>query len=183
MTWIPSPSPRLRVLITNSQVPRETSVLVTRVKEHVEAFPEVCQFLFQAMDRLSASFQTKCLRRSDEEDPVSTNTPSVSYNVDPHCLGQLMVTNHHCLAALGVSHVALEDIRTTLAPFPTKLTGAGGGGCTISLLPEVEEEGEASVLENAIAGLVAKGYTCVVTTLGGPGVLLTEIPPPPASTL
>jgi mevalonate kinase len=50
-----------------------------------------------------------------------------------------MHENHRHLAALGVSHPALEDIKEKLRAqynLTTKLTGAGGGGCTVSLIPD-----------------------------------------------
>ena len=58
-----------------------------------------------------------------------------------------MDTNHHLLAALGVSHPRLERLRYLVGESGvgwTKLTGAGGGGCAITLLrPEVVGAGEA----------------------------------------
>lgn len=52
----------------------------------------------------------------------------------------LIEENHAHLVALGVSHAALEAIRakTALAPYSlkTKLTGAGGGGCAVTLVPD-----------------------------------------------
>lgn len=45
--------------------------------------------------------------------------------------------NQSLLNALGVGHPVLERIRGITAEFrlPTKLTGAGGGGCSITLVP------------------------------------------------
>ena len=51
----------------------------------------------------------------------------------------------------------------------TKLTGAGGGGCAFTLLPE-------DVMHSKVAALVetlsAQGFTCFETVAGGPGVLV-----------
>jgi mevalonate kinase len=49
--------------------------------------------------------------------------------------------NHHLLNALGVGHQALEDVLQTSAEmgFACKLTGAGGGGCAITLLTNVHD--------------------------------------------
>lgn len=48
--------------------------------------------------------------------------------------------NHAHLVTLGVSHPALESIRAKTAAKPfalaTKLTGAGGGGCAVTLIPD-----------------------------------------------
>jgi mevalonate kinase len=51
-----------------------------------------------------------------------------------------MRENHAHLVELGVSHPALEMIvaATGQEPFnlATKLTGAGGGGCAVTLIPD-----------------------------------------------
>lgn len=48
--------------------------------------------------------------------------------------------NHKHLVSLGVSHPSLEVIREKTAAPPynlsTKLTGAGGGGCAVTLIPD-----------------------------------------------
>lgn len=54
---------------------------------------------------------------------------------------QSLIEENHCyLASLGVSHDTLELIRSKCSESPyklsTKLTGAGGGGCTVTLVPD-----------------------------------------------
>ena len=55
-------------------------------------------------------------------------------------LQALIEENHSYLASLGVSHDSLELIRMKCSSAPynlsTKLTGAGGGGCTVTLVPD-----------------------------------------------
>ncbi len=55
-------------------------------------------------------------------------------------LSQALINeNHGYLVTLGVSHPSLEAIRKTTAdPYglSTKLTGAGGGGCAVTLIPD-----------------------------------------------
>lgn len=51
----------------------------------------------------------------------------------------LINENHAHLVTLGVSHPSLETIRSrTATPYglSTKLTGAGGGGCAVTLIPD-----------------------------------------------
>lgn len=46
--------------------------------------------------------------------------------------------NNYLLYALGVGHPALNkvfELSSGIGQFPCKLTGAGGGGCAITLLP------------------------------------------------
>lgn len=50
----------------------------------------------------------------------------------------LMEENHGHLVSLGVGHEALERIRerTKQSGLVTKLTGAGGGGCAVTIIPD-----------------------------------------------
>lgn len=44
--------------------------------------------------------------------------------------------NHCLLSAMGVSHPSLEQVRaiTSKHGLKTKLTGAGGGGCAVTVI-------------------------------------------------
>lgn len=59
-------------------------------------------------------------------------------------LGRLIEENHGHLVTLGVSHHKLERIREVVKErgagdgLKTKLTGAGGGGCAVTLVPDGE---------------------------------------------
>ena len=85
-------------------------------------------------------------------------------------LGKLMTINHGLLVALGVSHPRLDRIRELVDHEGigwTKLTGAGGGGCAITLLkPDITEE-RMRRLEKTLAD---EGYGKFETTLGCDGV-------------
>lgn len=52
----------------------------------------------------------------------------------------LIDENHRLLDQLGVSHPSLEAVRRITGAEPynlaTKLTGAGGGGCAVTLVPD-----------------------------------------------
>uniref|UniRef100_A0A4W4E5K6 GHMP kinase C-terminal domain-containing protein n=1 Tax=Electrophorus electricus TaxID=8005 RepID=A0A4W4E5K6_ELEEL len=81
-------------------------------------------------------------------------------------LEELMDINQHHLSVMGVGHPALDTLcRLTLAHgLHSKLTGAGGGGCGITLLrPGIEA---------LWLALLEAGFECWETSIGGPGVLL-----------
>jgi len=127
--------PRLRVLLTNTNVPRRTSALVGRVKTLYEApsTAEVTRRIFEGITAACEQFLA-LVSSSSEVGPVSMNT-----------IGQLIRMNHGLLSALQVSAPALERV-CELADsegLPTKLTGAGGGGCAFSLIGS-SSEGEAA---------------------------------------
>jgi hypothetical protein len=100
-------------------------------------------------------------------------------------LNALINANHAHLVALGVSHPALEAIRATTAAPPhalaTKLTGAGGGGCAVTLLPDAFAP---AALDALFAELRAGGFEPHATAVGGSGlgVLAPSAAPRPLAT-
>lgn len=94
--------------------------------------------------------------------------PSSAQNIEH--LGDLFRINHGLLVSLGVSHPKLEYIRE-LVDYAgigwTKLTGAGGGGCAITLL---KSDVDPDSLDNLQQKFEEAGFEEFKTTLGGSGV-------------
>jgi mevalonate kinase len=85
-------------------------------------------------------------------------------------VGELMTVNHGLLVSLGVSHPRLERVRELVDHEGlgwTKLTGAGGGGCSITLMRPDAPRDKWDKLEEQ---LDREGYQKFETTLGGDGV-------------
>ncbi|GMG31460.1 unnamed protein product [[Candida] boidinii] len=90
----------------------------------------------------------------------------------------LVRINHGLLVSLGVSHPSLEKIKMIsdeLQIGETKLTGAGGGGCAITLLNDnlydnVDNDNEyKEKIEKSIKLFEKEGFETFKTTLGGKG--------------
>ncbi|KAJ8604484.1 hypothetical protein CTAYLR_000976 [Chrysophaeum taylorii] len=150
--------PPLKLLITNTRVARSTKELVAKVAAEFEAAPGPVRRLFDAIDTIALDFASAC-----RENRVAT--PFVA---------RLVRLNHALLRALGASHPALEavaDMATEAGAPATKLTGAGGGGCAITLLHDAEG---IEIADDKVRRLVQKlrrrGFDCYQTDLGGPGV-------------
>ena len=98
------------------------------------------------------------------------SAPDFSLQQDITRLGELIRINHGILVSLGVSHPKLERIRELIDHAGigwTKLTGAGGGGCSITLLkPKVKQ----AVMRDLEDKLTGEGFEKYETTLGGAGV-------------
>lgn len=109
----------LQILITNTGVPRKTKDLVDLVGRKFREMPGPVGKLFDAIDDIALDFVGAC--RKGEK-------------LDPGHVSALIEMNHGILRVLGTSHDALENVARIAAPAPTKLTGAGGGGCAITLL-------------------------------------------------
>ena len=86
-------------------------------------------------------------------------------------ISQLMRINHCLLNAMGVGHESLDEVCTVSARlgFACKLTGAGGGGCAITLLDDTKDLWEAD-RETLRQELDKRGYDTFLSGIGGEGV-------------
>ncbi|XP_063449707.1 mevalonate kinase isoform X1 [Pan paniscus] len=82
---------------------------------------------------------------------------------------ELIDMNQHHLNALGVGHASLDQLCqvTRARGLHSKLTGAGGGGCGITLLKPGLEQPEVEATKQA---LTSCGFDCLETSIGAPGV-------------
>ncbi|XP_030271550.1 mevalonate kinase [Sparus aurata] len=151
--------PLLRILLTNTKVPRSTKVLVARVKDKINKFPSIMTPVLDSVDAISCTCE-KVLSEMTSE-PITGE----HYNI----LEELIDINQHHLNVMGVGHPTLDTLcRVTLAKgLHSKLTGAGGGGCGITLL---RPETDSSVVQTTAQDLKDCGFDCWETSIGGPGV-------------
>lgn len=152
--------PELSLLLTNTKQPRSTATEVAKVGTLKRDYSLVTESILDAIDKVTESAHE--LMRSQDFSSVSNETVER--------LGTLMRVNHGLLVSLGVSHPRLERIRE-LVDFAdigwTKLTGAGGGGCAITLLrPDADEE----AIHKLEGRFSEEGFAKYETTLGGKGV-------------
>ena len=178
MSFEPLPGfPRLRVLLTNTHVPRKTADLVQRVRELHDAptTSGVVRHIFEAVASASECFLALVAdgKRLEEGKSGGRHAATSLSPASMRAVGALIRMNHKLLDALQVSAPALEHVVSIAQGLglPTKLTGAGGGGCAFSLL-DGDDGGSAGALGvQARRSLEAAGYTCYVTHVGGHGVL------------
>ncbi|XP_052024169.1 mevalonate kinase [Apodemus sylvaticus] len=150
--------PALQILLTNTKVPRSTKALVAGVRNKLSKFPEIVAPLLTSIDAISL----ECERVLGEM--VAAPVPE-QYLI----LEELMDMNQHHLNALGVGHASLDRLCQVTAALGlhSKLTGAGGGGCGITLLKPGLERAN---VEAAKQALTACGFDCWETSIGAPGV-------------
>ncbi|KAL9931224.1 hypothetical protein V8E36_009901 [Tilletia maclaganii] len=183
---------KVRFLLTDTRVGRDTKTLVANVGRQKEAEPERVMQRLNAIQKISetarsalktsaaASSLVTLVSAADGKDGASLSRQELLANLE-----ELMDENHTHLVDLQVSHPRLEEIRTVTKerpassadgdsaatsrrrPLATKLTGAGGGGCAVTLIPD--DLGDAEVSE-LIADLQARGFVCYETSVGGAGV-------------
>lgn len=152
--------PELPLLLVDTRQPKSTAHEVAKVGKLKNTHPKLVGSILDAMDKVASSAAE--LITDDEFDEE-----------EEECLrkvGELMTINHGLLVSLGVSHPRLERVRELVDHEGigwTKLTGAGGGGCSITLLrPDVPRPKLAKLEER----LEKENYEKFETTLGGDGV-------------
>lgn len=184
--------PPLRLLVANTKVPKETGKLVAGVRALHDAYPAVIKPIIAAIqaiaDEVLALVQARARAGDGEADgtsgasaaPAATSSPALTES-EYSTLCRLAKINHGLLNAVGVGHPALDAVCQAAAShgWAGKLTGAGGGGCAIVLLPPACPPGSphAELQELAVTELkatLAGRLACDVfeTTLGGRGLLL-----------
>ncbi|XP_023537307.1 mevalonate kinase-like [Cucurbita pepo subsp. pepo] len=158
LTLIKSNMP-LKMLITNTKVGRNTKALVAGVADRTIRHPDAMNFVFNAVDCVSK--EVSILIQSPVDDDVSLTA-------NEEKLAELMEMNQGLLQSMGVSHATIETVlRTTLKyKLVSKLTGAGGGGCVLTLLPNLLS---GKVVDKVIAELELCGFECFIAGIGGRG--------------
>ncbi|KAJ1877692.1 Mevalonate kinase [Coemansia sp. RSA 1722] len=155
-------APNLQVLIWDTQVPKSTKALVAGVRVLRDAHPEAIDSVMNAIGAISSGAADLFCKADTPVDKLE------------HYLADVVRLNHALLVALGVSHPALERVReaTEARALPTKLTGAGGGGCALTLVPK---DASTDDLDSVISELSAEGIRCYPTVIGGCGVAVSDV--------
>ncbi|CAH0489603.1 unnamed protein product [Peronospora farinosa] len=145
---------KFRFLIVNTCVPRSTREQVGNVRKRYEADRENVQKQFDTIQQIVEKF-------------VALSEQKV---LCEEVLGQAIEHNQKILNDLGVGHQQIDEVVRICKQFhgATKLTGAGGGGCTISLLPRSLTNED---LAKLVMQLEAKGFECFESAIGGPGLI------------
>lgn len=171
--------PELNLLLTNTKHPRRTAELVARVGELVKTFSKGTMSILDAIEHVTRE-AFELLAPKNTVGPVSAVGVTLRSDTSEAAkrLIELVRINHGLLVSLGVSHPKLEKIRSVgdeLGIGETKLTGAGGGGCAITLL-HVDDNVSAQERKAKLAEFHARlvndkvGFEIFDTILGGPGV-------------
>jgi len=133
--------PNLQLIISDSKTVHSTEEVVARVSryrdENPEKFRDLCRKEAGLVDRARAQIQ-------DE---------------DPRQIGESMRENQRYLEEIGVSNRVLRGMMelTSMHSFGSKITGAGGGGCIISITDESSLDGTIKALQgNQIQSFGAK---------------------------
>lgn len=150
----------VKMLVTDTTVGRNTKALVAGVSERVSRHPDAMASVISAVNSISEELSSLVELVADDE---------VAITAKEEKLAELMEMNQGLLQCMGVSHCSIETVlRTTLKyNLVSKLTGAGGGGCVLTLIPTPLPK---LVLEKTIADLESNGFRCFQVEVGGRGL-------------
>lgn len=153
----------LNVLLVNTNSPRNTIQLVKSVKEKYDRLPSIMEPLLVTFDELVE----KALTTLESMKDLSTEDELFILNVS--ILSELIDMNHCLLKTIGVSHQTLEKVVSIAKRhnLHAKLTGAGGGGFALILLPPNTPETD---IEACLKALNDYDFTVFSTELGGQGL-------------
>lgn len=111
-------------------MPRDTKTLVANVSSKRQEDPDYINGILQEIQHVS------------DQAVIALNSDNLSRHEQISRLEKLIDRNHELLRLLDVSHPSLEAIKVKAAQEPfglhTKLTGAGGGGCAVTIVPDGE---------------------------------------------
>ena len=156
--------PRLRILLVNTNVSRNTKHVIEKVRDQFIAMPRVVKAVMDAIDGVSHTALANLKAMAEEGDTKERYETAE----------KLLDYNQKLLEALNVSHPALEEICSLVAEYDlhAKLTGAGGGGFAFVLLPPYCAEKAVSEVKVKLA---EKGFDCRETSLGVSGVQISHL--------
>ncbi|KAJ1969621.1 Mevalonate kinase [Dispira parvispora] len=149
----------MRFLLTNTRVPKNTKKMVANVAQFRNKYPAVVDPLLEAINGIAHSFK----------ELVSGNPSQLNAS-----LAELVTMNQSLLSVLGVSHQTLDTLCqvTSCQQLPSKLTGAGGGGCALTWVPPSTTPDTIAQVKRDLKTL---GYITYDTDIGGPGVQACDI--------
>ena len=144
---IDSPS-NFHLVITNSRVPHSTNSVVKKVNHFKE--------------KNESDFSTLC---KEESELIKKVIPSLEKN-DLRSLGKIMTNNQEYLEQIGVSNAELRKMIeiANKTSYGSKITGAGLGGCIISLVDE-------SKIDQTLENLSSKNYECFSVNIDSKGLV------------
>ena len=155
--------PAMQILLTNTKVPRSTKQLVANVRKLYDAYPDIIKPILSAIEGISLKF----LHLID-----SIHAGSITNHDFVMETGKLFNINHNLLCALGVGHSSLTLVHETSSSCncACKLTGAGGGGCALTLLQPMDGMDESSLVLDLTKRLEGLEFSVFSSAIGGDGV-------------
>lgn len=147
--------PMMDVLIIDTKQARESKVMIEKVRMLHEKFPDITSCVFDSISKIANGFRVHAQDKT----------------LDAKDIASWIRINHALLCALDTNTPFIDRMCqiTNEYGMATKITGAGGGGCIFSLVPN------AMHVDAVIEKLAEHGCVCFRTKLGGNGVQMHNV--------
>lgn len=126
--------PTFSIKLTDTKVPRSTKTQVSKVAALHAAQTEIIEPIFDAMHAIA----------------VKAETLFGDSSLEIADLGRLIELNQNLLRTIGVSHSSIEQVIDLHQGSWSKLLGAGGGGCVLTLLNTTTSHGQSNTIEGMV---------------------------------
>uniref|UniRef100_A0A1Y1MYH1 Mevalonate kinase n=1 Tax=Photinus pyralis TaxID=7054 RepID=A0A1Y1MYH1_PHOPY len=151
-----------QLLLINTEVSRSTKQILNNVIALMQNHKAVIDSVMATMDLIAKSAVSCIIEITND-----VNNPILYQR-----LGELTHINQCMLESLGASHPTIDKICSILkaSGLNGKLTGAGGGGYVIAIIPPYVSK---NLLNDLIEQLNSEGFRTNLTKLGGLGVSIS----------
>jgi mevalonate kinase len=155
----------IKIIITNTKQPKNTKALVAGVHELNRNYQFVIQPIFTAIEQITGVLLTTIRQYIDRESTF------IDENEVFRIFQDVLRINQCLLDGLGVGHPKINQVLRISEQYSgdliTKLTGAGGGGCVISLTkPGTSNE----LIDQFQVNITNNNMDSFVTVMGQGGV-------------
>ena len=133
------------LVLGDTRIHHNTKELVANVRKRKETEPDIYNPIFDRALKLVQEAREGLTKGNWEK------------------IGKLMLENHTLLQKIGVSIPELDklvEIAMNSGALGAKLTGGGGGGCMIALVPNKK------IQDQVIKNMKKAGFQCYATTIG-----------------
>jgi len=161
----------LNILLINTKIPKSTKTLVANVRKLYDQDTHMVTNILEAMHKCTqgilSDFELIKTLESGNSDQIYRDSLNNLFNS--------IRINHGLLSSIGVSHPGLEKIKILsdeLKIGGTKLTGAGGGGCAMTILDPSASDEIINDFKHSLISLY--DYDVYKSQLGGTGAFLIK---------
>lgn len=164
--------PCINILVSNTGVEKNTRQLVSNVSELLNKYTTIIQPIFNSINEISINI-VQLIKQYNTTIQATTNDTLTDHTIKFISeLSILFRLNQHLLNGLGVGHTSIDSIvqlcNQYQIPCQSKLTGAGGGGCVITLLNNaMTEQNIGELIQQLITQ--CNVFDCFQTVIGQDG--------------
>lgn len=147
-----------KIIICDTKIKRNTKDMVKKVSLFNDKHPKIAANIFDAIENITIEAKRTLINKtSRSEDELFQD------------FNELAKINQSLLDCLGVSNEKINTVVNVLREYGmnTKITGAGGGGCTISFVdPQLNDKELADIMKTIEQKTSCKPFVCEISCEG-----------------